>query len=69
MALMDHPEPGRERKIVQCFMQLVPSYQASPSGLGRFLPKDEEQPAVRPIPAAGPGTRGRAPAWEFLGPE
>jgi len=69
MALMDHPEPGRERKIVQCFMQMVPTYHPSPSGLGRFLPQDEENPPVRPIPAGGLGTRPRAAAWEFLGPE
>jgi len=62
MALMDHPGPGRERKILQCFMQMVPTYQPSPGGLGRFLPREGEPPA------GGAEIRHRSAAREIPGP-
>jgi hypothetical protein len=64
MALMDHPDAGRERKILQCFMQMVPTYQPSAGGLGRFLPRDGESSAAMPAPASGPGARPRIAAWK-----
>jgi FlaA1/EpsC-like NDP-sugar epimerase len=70
MALLVSSDPGRQRKILECFMHLVPSYQASLSGLGRFLGQD---PVTRPGPSSRPAPRHLAGAWvpspEFLRPE
>jgi FlaA1/EpsC-like NDP-sugar epimerase len=35
--ILTYPGRGRRREILDCFMQLVPSYRPSASGLGRFL--------------------------------
>jgi FlaA1/EpsC-like NDP-sugar epimerase len=36
--LITYPERGRQQEILRCFMELVPTYVPSPTGLGRFLP-------------------------------
>ncbi len=36
-ALAAQAGPGRQRAILDCFMDLVPTYRPSPTGLGRFL--------------------------------
>jgi FlaA1/EpsC-like NDP-sugar epimerase len=45
--------PQRYRELLQCFMGIVPSYQPSPNGLGRYLQTDLE-PALGPA-AMAPG--------------
>ncbi|MDR3670791.1 MAG: nucleoside-diphosphate sugar epimerase/dehydratase [Holophaga sp.] len=69
-ALMASVDPDRQRKILECFMHLVPTYQASPSGLGRFLALD---PVTRPGPSSRSAARHLTGAWvpssEFLRPE
>jgi FlaA1/EpsC-like NDP-sugar epimerase len=51
MGLMADPEPGRQAKIMDCFIAMVPTYQPSPTGLGRFLAQHG---------TASPGTDGGA---------
>lgn len=36
-AAIDLPDGPRQRAILQCFMELVPTYRPSPTGLGRFV--------------------------------
>jgi FlaA1/EpsC-like NDP-sugar epimerase len=70
MELTGSPEPGRQRKIVDCFMRLVPSYQPSPNGLGRLLAGDPAaKPAAVSRAAARHATATWVPAPEFLRPE
>jgi hypothetical protein len=48
--IISYPEQGREADILRCFMDLVPSYRPSPTGLGRYL----TPAAAEPRPAREP---------------
>ena len=51
-ALGCFPEGERQREILKCFLRLVPVYQPSPLGLGRYLPV--EGSGVSAPPPSGP---------------
>jgi FlaA1/EpsC-like NDP-sugar epimerase len=57
LSVITSPGQGRQAEILDCFMDLVPNYQPSPTGLGRFLAPDldadpepggEEEQSLRP---------------------
>jgi len=59
-ALVTSSEPGRSRKMIECFMDLVPTYQPSPTGLGRHLAREASaapgfEPAIARLPGRGLG--------------
>ena len=47
--IISYPEQGREADILRCFMDLVPSYRPSPTGLGRYLTPAAAEPRLSAI--------------------
>jgi len=51
--ILTYPGRGRQREILDCFMQLVPSYRPSATGLGRLLSGRPAEPLYAPEPGHG----------------